>query len=180
MLEWVEQIHSKNFVWERMKCMSTTQGAKRQGSIAQRVWDIVLPTADELEYVLWDVEFVKEGADYYLRITIDHPEGITIDDCEAVHRAIDPLLDEADPIESAYYLDVSSAGIERDLRTDAHILASIGQRCEAKLFAPLNGARAYRGELVSLTDGVVTLKNDQGEVEIPQSAISKLKTLFFD
>lgn len=149
-------------------------------NIAQQVAHLILPTVEQMGYTLWDVEYGKEGADYHLVVTIDKAEGITIDDCEAVHRAIDPLLDEADPIESAYYLDVSSAGIERDLRTDAHILASIGQRCEAKLFAPLNGARAYRGELVSLTDGVVTLKNDQGEVEIPQSAISKLKTLFFD
>ena len=80
--------------------MSTAQnGAKRQGSIAQKVWDIVLPTADELEYILWDVEFVKEGADKYLRITIDNEEGININDCEKVHMAISPMLDEADPIE---------------------------------------------------------------------------------
>jgi ribosome maturation factor RimP len=116
--------------------MSNVQGAKRQGSIAQKVWDIVLPTADELEYVLWDVEFVKEGADHYLRITIDHPEGITIEDCERMHRAIDPVLDEIDPIDVAYDLEVSSPGIERDLRTDFHIDACLGERVELRFFAP--------------------------------------------
>ena len=90
-------------------------------NIAGVVTELITPVADELGYELWDVEFVKEGTRRILRVTIDSEEGITIDDCERMHRAIDPVLDEADPIESAYYLEVSSPGIERELRTERHI-----------------------------------------------------------
>ena len=151
-----------------------------KGNIAEQVKELISSKVEEMGYQLWDVVYAKEGADWHLEITIDKADGITIEDCEAVHRAVDPLLDEADPIEDAYYLDVSSPGIERDLRTDAHILASIGQRCEAKLFAPLNGSRAYKGQLSAFSDGVVTLQMEQGQVDIPRSAISKLKTIYFD
>ena len=149
-------------------------------NIAGQVAHLIQPTVEQMGYTLWDVEYTKEGADWHLVITIDKEEGITIEDCEAVHRAVDPLLDEEDPIESAYYLDVSSPGVERDLRTDAHILASIGERCEAKLFAPVEGSRTHKGELVSYEDGIVTLKTEKTEVKIPRAAISKLKTVFFD
>lgn len=179
MLEWVEQIHSKNFVWERMKCMSTTQGAKRQGSIAQRVWDIVLPTADELEYVLWDVEFVKEGADYYLRITIDHPDGITIDDCERFHRAIDPVLDEADPIQQAYILEVSSPGIERELKNRDHVMMCLGDTVEIRLYAVQHGAKVHRGTLVGMTEaGNVQIEQNETLLEFDADKIAKLQTVF--
>lgn len=79
-------------------------------SVALHVRELVAPTADELGLKLWDVEYVKEGADYVLRITIDSDEGITIDDCERFHRAIDPVIDEDDPIENSYKLEVSSPG----------------------------------------------------------------------
>ena len=96
---------------------------KSNGGVALEVAKIAEPLAEELGYFLWDVEYVKEGADMYLRITIDSEEGITIEDCERMHRAIDPLLDEADPIEGAYHLEISSPGIERELKNDMHITA---------------------------------------------------------
>ena len=94
-----------------------------QKNIAGTVRELLTPTAETMGYELWDVEFVREGARRILRITIDKPEGIDIDDCEAYHRAIDPLLDEADPIDSAYYLEVSSPGSERDLKYHFHFAA---------------------------------------------------------
>lgn len=151
-----------------------------KGNIAEQVTALLTPKINEMGYDVWDVEYKKEGADFHLIITIDKPEGIYIEDCEAVHRAIDPILDEADPIEGMYYLDVSSPGIERDLRTDKHILASIGEVCEAKLFAPLNGAKAYKGTLISYEDGILKLGCATGEVDIPRESISKLKTVYFD
>lgn len=179
MLEWVEQIHSKNFVWERMKDMSTAQGAKRQGSIAQKVWDIVLPTADELEYVLWDVEFVKEGADYYLRITIDHPEGITIEDCERFHRAIDPVLDDADPISQAYILEVSSPGIERELKNRDHVMMCLGDTVEVRLYSAQHGAKVHRGTLIGMTEaGNVQIEQNGTELEFDADKVAKLQTVF--
>ena len=88
---------------------------KKSGSIAETVTALAIPLAEQMGYSIWDVEYVREGADYYLRITIDNEEGITIDDCEAFSRAIDPMLDEADPIADAYHLEISSPGVERDI-----------------------------------------------------------------
>ena len=162
--------------------MSTAQnGAKRQGSIAQRVWEIALPVADALEYILWDVEFVKEGADKYLRITIDHPEGITIDDCERFHRAIDPVLDEHDPIAEAYILEVSSPGIERELKEDWQINACEGWDVEVRLYAPVDGAKSYLGVLVGTDEkGDVLVTCEEGEEPrvFPRAAIALLRTRY--
>ena len=161
--------------------MSNVQGAKRQGSIAQKVWDIVLPTADELEYVLWDVEFVKEGSRQILRVTIDSEEGINIDDCEKMHRAIDPILDEADPIEGSYRLEVSSPGIERELRTDAHLEASIGLVAELKFFAAQNGAKSLVGALSSFDAQTVTVVTpDDVEHTFARRDISRIHTVYFE
>ena len=159
--------------------MSTVQGAKRQGSIAQKVWDIVLPTADELEYVLWDVEFVKEGADYYLRITIDHPEGINIEDCERFHRAIDPVLDETDPIQQAYILEVSSPGIERELKNRDHVMMCLGDTVEIRLYSAQHGAKVHRGVLAGMTEsGNVQIEQNETLLEFDADKIAKLQTVF--
>ena len=159
--------------------MSNVQGAKRQGSIAQKVWDIVLPTADELEYVLWDVEFVKEGADYYLRITIDHPEGINIEDCERFHRAIDPVLDETDPIQQAYILEVSSPGIERELKNRDHVMMCLGDTVEIRLYSAQHGAKVHRGTLVGMTEaGNVQIEQNETLLEFDADKIAKLQTVF--
>ena len=153
---------------------------KNNKGVVGIVTKIAEPLVESLGYFLWDVEYVKEGADMYLRITIDSEEGITIEDCEKVHRAIDPILDEADPIESFYYLDVSSPGLERELRTEEHILLSIGAAVEAKLFAAKDGAKSVTGKLVSFEDGRVVIENEVGRVELEKSEISKLTTLFFE
>ena len=100
--------------------------------------------------------------------------------CEAVHRAVDKILDENDPIEDAYHLDVSSPGIERELRTDAHILASLGERCEAKLFAPLDGQKTLRGVLLSYEGGVLAIDTGAGVVRCPRQTVSRLRTVYFD
>ena len=149
-------------------------------SIKETVRDAVSPTITELGYDIWDITYSKVGADYHLEITIDSPNGINIEDCEKVHRAIDPILDEVDPIEGFYYLDVSSPGIERELRTDAHILHSIGQKVEAKLFAAKNGRRVVCGILKSFEDGVLVITEQAGDVTLAQNEISKLRTIFFE
>lgn len=158
--------------------------AKKQNggkkNIAGAVEELLTPVINELGYDLWDVEYEKEGSEWFLRITIDLFEGITIEDCERVHRTIDPILDEADPIEGAYRLEVSSPGIERELRTDDHILWGIGQKVEAKLFAAHQGQKSIVGNLESFEDGKVTIKNDAGEYVLEKSAISKITTIFFE
>ena len=147
-------------------------------NIAETIRDLIVGTVEELGYTLWDVDYHKEGADAHLEVTIDSADGITIDDCERVHRAIEPIIDEADPIESFYYLDVSSPGIERILRTDDHIRACIGEECEARLFAPCEGSRTWQGILTSFEDGVITLTVGEKTVSFPRTAVSKLRTVF--
>ena len=153
-------------------------GAMKKG-IKDVVRDAISFTVEELGYSIWDITYSKIGADYHLEITIDSENGINIDDCEKVHRAIDPILDECDPIESFYYLDVSSPGIERELRTEEHILLSIGEKVEAKLFAVKDGKKTIVGMLSGYEDGEVIIDSD-GEIRIPRSDISKLTTIYFE
>lgn len=148
-------------------------------NIAATVREGILPTADALGYTLWDVEYLKEGARRILRVTIDNEAGITIDDCEKMHRAIDPILDEIDPIEDAYDLEVSSPGIERDLRTSAHIDACVGERVEVRFFAPFEGIKQLEGILLGREgEETVCIEVNGEEKKFPRNAISKLQTLF--
>ena len=151
-------------------------------NIAQTVAELIGETVSQNRCILWDVEYVKEGADFHLRITIDKETGVTIEDCERVHRAIDPLLDEADPIESFYYLEVSSPGLERELKTEAHILASVGETVEVRLFAPKDGAKVFTGELGEPSeDGrIVILDASGGEIAFSRDEIAKISTVYVD
>ena len=150
---------------------------KSSGGVVRTVRAIAAPLAEELGYFLWDVEYVKEGADMFLRITIDSEEGINIDDCERMHRAIDPLLDEADPIDEAYHLEISSPGIERDLKTDMQINACEGWDVEVRLYAPIDGAKSYLGVLQGLDEeGNVVIDCNGEERRFARAAVASLKT----
>ena len=151
---------------------------KSAKNIAETVQEFLLPVVNELGYYLWDVEYVKEGSEWYLRNTIDSEDGITIDDCERVHRAIDPVIDAHDPIENSYHLEVSSPGIERVLRTEEHIEAFAGEEVEAKLFAPIDGKKTLRGILDGIEDGRVILTVGDTEYRIEHAKISRLTTVF--
>ncbi len=149
-------------------------------SIRETVREAIEPTVIGLGYSIWDVTYSKIGADYHLEITIDCERGINIDDCEKVHRAIDPILDECDPIETFYYLEVSSPGIERELRTDFHITSCMGMPVEAKLFAPKDGRKSIVGTLSGYADGIVDIDTDGGVTHLERSEISKLSTLYVE
>lgn len=148
--------------------------------IRETVREAIEPTVCELGYRIWDITYSKIGADYHLEITIDSDDGIGIDDCEKVHRAIDPILDECDPIEGFYYLEVSSPGVERELRSDEHIALSVGVKVEAKLFAAKDGAKSIIGELKSYDGATVVIERDGNDVSIDKKEISKLTTVYFD
>ena len=153
---------------------------KSNGGIVGAVKKIAEPLAEELGYFLWDVEYVKEGADMYLRITIDSEEGITLDDCEKMHRAIDSLLDEADPIDDAYHLEISSPGIERDLKNEMQINACEGWDVEVRLYAPINGSKSHLGVLVGLDEeNNVVIQTESGEEQkFPRASVASLKTKY--
>ena len=148
-------------------------------NIAATVAELVTPVAEEMDIILWDVEFVKEGAKKILRITIDSDEGIDINTCEKFHRTIDPMLDEADPIDESYYLEVTSPGVEREIKTDAHIAMCQGEKVELRLYAPKNGAKTFTGVLVGLSDdGKVVIDLGSEQTEFEKNEIAKMHTVF--
>lgn len=137
-----------------------------------KVSALIQPEVEALGLTLWDVRFVKEGASWYLRIFIDKPEGISIDDCTAVSHAVDPVLDEANPIEVSYYLEVCSPGAERELTKPWHYEAMLGQTAKVTLYKAEQGQKSFVGKLVSYSDGPVLLI-DGTEKHFAQAAISK-------
>ncbi|MBQ9113065.1 MAG: ribosome maturation factor RimP [Clostridia bacterium] len=153
--------------------------AKSTKGIAEKVRELAEPLADELGIWVWDVEFVKEGARRVLRITVDSENGITIDDCEKLHRAIDPVLDEADLIEEQYYLEVSSPGIERELKNDIHIEACEGWDVEVRLYAPRDGSKLFRGVLMPLGEnGEIRIGVGEDIITFARDTVAKISTYF--
>ena len=148
--------------------------------VKDKVREAIEPTVNELGYRIWDVTYQKLGADYHLEITIDSDNGINLEDCEKVHRKIDPILDEYDFIEGFYYLEVSSPGIERELRTDEHIRLSLGETVEVKLFAAKDGKKSFVATLEAYEEGKITFTVDGESVVVPESEISKITTVFFE
>ena len=145
---------------------------------AKQITTYLLPVIEEvasaLGYSIWDLEYVKEGTESYLRITIDSPNGIDIDDCEKMSRAVDPKLDEHDVIEDAYHLEVSSPGIERDIKTDYHMSVCMGETIIARLYAPIDGAKQIIGSLDGYDEESVTIDGKP----IPRKAIAKMNVYF--
>ncbi|MFZ5966548.1 MAG: ribosome maturation factor RimP [Bacillota bacterium] len=136
--------------------------------------DLVSPIIDQQGFELVDIEFVKEGQDRFLRVYIDKPDGITLDDCQIVSEYLSDKLDEIDPITESYFLEVSSPGINRPLKKDADFIKYKGELIEVSLFKAINGKKAYMGELVDFHNGHVILKRENDElIEIPREIISK-------
>ena len=145
--------------------------------IVAEVLALATPVAEELGYTIWDVEYEKIGAEYHLTITIDSEAGIGIEDCEKMSRAIDPVLDEHDPIKEEYHLDVSSPGIERVIKNDFHLSKCIGERVIARLFAPIEGQKAIVGTLKSYDGEQIVLETDK-EIASARKAIAKMNIYF--
>lgn len=137
--------------------------SKGKGGITvNTVWDIAQPIAESLGLELWDVRFEKEGADWFLRVFIDKDGGVSIDDCVDMSHALDKPLDEADPIEQSYCLEVCSPGLERSLKRDSHFEKCIGKPIQVKLIRPLEGCREYKGTLESYDNGNFELLTQDG------------------
>lgn len=147
---------------------------KSNGKTVTEAEALVTPVAESLGYKVWDVEYVKEGTERILRITIDSENGIDIDDCEKMSRAIDPLLDEADIIDEAYSLEVSSPGVEREIKTDFHMSECMGETVQAKLYAPIDNMKTVVGTLDGYDDESVTV----GGIKIPKKSIAKMNVYY--
>ena len=146
-------------------------------NIVSRVTPLCEKVASELGYFIWDVDYVKEGTEWFFRIEIDKEGGVDIEDCEKYSRTIDPLLDEEDYIEGTYRLEISSPGIERIIKTDFHLSKCIGEVVEIKLFAAIEGCKVARGTLHSYDSESVVLK-DETEIVIPRKNIAKMNIYF--
>ncbi len=138
---------------------------KKYGNTEQKIFDMAKPIADELGYDIWDIQYVKEGAEWYLRVFIDKEDGIDIDDCEAMTRPLNDKLDELDPIKEGYIFEVGSAGLERELVREEHFEACQGMEVRAHLFMAVDGSKDIIGTLTAFDKESVTL-NTGGEEKI--------------
>lgn len=151
----------------------------KRAEVEQRCESLVQPILDENGFELWDVEYVKEGANYYLRVYADKEGGITIDDCVTVSRALEVKLDEEDFIEEAYILEVSSPGLGRPLKRERDFVRSIGEMVDVKLYKAMDQQKEFTGLLKSYDDSTVTLEYENGEVQsFERSAIALIRLAF--
>ena len=155
---------------------------KKQGkNTVEIVRDIAKPIADSLGLDLWDVRFIKEGTQWYLRIFIDKEEGISIEDCEAMSRAIDKPLDDADPINQSYCLEVCSPGIERELVRDEHFERFIGADIKIRLIrANSEGKKELYGKLLNISGNIVQIESEGQSMNIDKKDTASIRLDDFD
>ena len=149
-------------------------------SIEERVEGLIQKKVEDLGYILYDVQYTKEGQNYFLRVFIEKEDGaIDLNDCEKVNDGINDLLDTADYIKEQYFLEVSSTGVEKILRKDKHLKDNIGNEVEVKLFKPINKQKEFIGILEDFTENEITLKLENDEsINIDRKDISLIKKTF--
>ena len=147
---------------------------------AEKVYELIKDAVAAEGVGLWDVRFLKEGASWYLRVFIDKPEGISIYDCTNVSHAIDPIIDEADPIDVSYYLEVCSPGIERELTRRRHYEESVGKPVRLKLYKAYDGKKELTGTLENVGEDSVTLNTGNTVLTVEFKNISKANLCDFE
>ena len=145
--------------------------------VTEFVASFARPVVEQHGCTLWDVEYVREGADYFLRLYIDKEGGVDITDCEAISRAVDPLLDQHDPIQESYHFEVCSAGLERVLKRPSDFRQFMGSPIQIKLYRPRNGLKEIPGVLAGYEDGRVTAQCGKETItfEISEGAQVRLR-----
>ncbi len=134
-----------------------------QSNLLSKLETLIKPIVEANGCKLWDLEYVKEGSNKYLRIFIEKDEPVSINDCEAVSRAVEKALDEKDPIPEAYILEVSSPGLDRPLKKDSDFIRFAGHIVDVRLYKPINKSKNFQGKLLGLTDGFIEIENESGE-----------------
>lgn len=138
--------------------------------------NLVLPIVEEEKFELVDIEYKKEGPNWYLRIYIDKPNGITLDDCQKVSEQLSDKLDKEDPIKENYFLEVSSPGLDRPLKKESDFTRFKGEMVEVKLYETLNGSKTIEGELLGLENNNIKVNVDNvGLMEIPKDKVALTK-----
>ena len=164
---------AKNFISEMAVKMS------KKEDIEAKAEALVKPITDTAGLSIYDVDYVKEAGNYYLRVYIDKPGGVTIDDCETVSRAFSTKLDEEDFIEEAYIMEISSPGLGRRLTKDRHLENSLGEEVEIKLYKPVNKEKEFVGRLKAYNKEEIVICNDEGEdLSFKRTDISLIRLTF--
>ncbi|MBQ7736839.1 MAG: ribosome maturation factor RimP [Oscillospiraceae bacterium] len=143
--------------------------------ISELVEQLARPAAAELGLEIWDVEYVREAGQWVLRVYVDKDGGVSIDDCEALSRALDPILDEKDPIPDSYVFEVSSAGAERELKRPGDFEKFLGSPVEVRLYKAVNGAKTQVGTLLGYENGNVRVNVAGQEIEFEKSQVAKVR-----
>lgn len=143
--------------------------------ITDKVSALAAPVVEQAGCTLWDVEYVREAGTWYLRIYIDKEGGVSIDDCEHISRALDPILDEADPIPDSYVFEVGSAGIERELKRPSDFEIYMGSEIELRLYQPFEGSKVFVGRLSGYTDGDVTIEYGDRSLTFTKAQTAQVK-----
>lgn len=140
-----------------------------------RTEELLMPIAQAQGVEIYDVEYVKEGADWYLRAYIDKPEGVNIQDCEAVSRALSDALDKEDFIEEAYILEVSSPGLGRTLKKDRHLEKSLGKEVEIKTYKPIDKCKEFSGVLKAYDSNTITITSGEDDMVFTRSDVALIR-----
>lgn len=143
--------------------------------ITDVVWKLAEPVAKNHGCELWDVEYVKEAGEWYLRVYIDSDEGVTIDQCEGVSRELDPILDEEDPIPDSYIFEVSSAGLERTLKRPSDFEKFIGSLVEVKLYKAKEGRKEHVGRLKAYDEGAVEIEVAGNTIRFEKNEVANVR-----
>ena len=143
--------------------------------ITEQVEAFAKPVVESFGCTLWDVEYVREGDQRFLRLYLDKDGGVDIDDCEKIHRALDPILDEKDPIAESYHFEVSSAGLERALKRPGDFERFMGEAVLVKLYRPRNGLKEIPGTLHGYDDGKVTVEAGKETITFEKSQVALVR-----
>ena len=143
--------------------------------VTERVYALAKPVVEEEGCSLWDVQYVREAGTWYLRVFIDKENGVGIDDCERISRRLDPILDEADPIAESYVFEVGSAGADRELKRPSDFAQFMGSEVEVKLYQPVEGRKAFVGELAGYDDGTVTVRDGKRLISFKSAQIAQVR-----
>lgn len=143
--------------------------------LTELIWQFAEPIVEEKGCSLWDVEYVREAGEWFLRLYIDKDGGVDISDCEAVSRAVDPVLDEKDPIPESYHFEVCSAGLERALKRPSDFEKFMESPVLVKLYQPKNGSKEFKGILTGYDDGDVTIEQAGTSVTFAKKEIALVR-----
>ena len=143
--------------------------------VTEVVTALATPLAEEAGCSIWDVEYVREAGTWFLRVYIDRAEGISITHCEAVARPLSEILDESDPIEASYTLEISSAGADRALKRPEHFTQFIGSEVEVRLYRPYEGSKEWIGFLSVYDDGNITITVDETTMQFEKKEVAMVR-----